>query len=143
QPPQLLGSVLRLISQPSVALLLQLPKPALHAVTTHVPIVQAEAVTFGRMTQETLQPPQLFGSVFSWVSQPSAGLPLQLPKPGAQAVMEHIPPMQAPPTVLGRPRQDSPHAPQLFGSCCALISQPLAGFMSQSLKPPKHIPVTQ
>src|SRR4051812_20739712 len=84
--------------------------------------------------QATPQPPQLFGSVVTLVSQPSAGLRLQSAKPW-------VPPQE----VLHRPATHEltpfgdahadPHAPQLCTSVATFTSQPLVAFPSQSAKP--------
>jgi hypothetical protein len=79
------------------------------------------------------------------VSQPVAGFPSQLPKPGEQ-VIEQVPlehfgaPFRLLQTLL--------QTPQLDVSVAVLISQPLAGFASQSAKPVLHdwmpqLPVVQ
>src|SRR5579871_1300312 len=92
QPPQWFGSLLVLVSQPSVGLLSQSEKPGLQLPILHTPPAHA-GVALG--TTHTLpQLPQWFGSPLVLVSQPSSGLPLQSPKPVLHVPTAHTPPSQ-------------------------------------------------
>ncbi len=75
QRPQLVRSVLRLVSQPSASRL-QLPQPELHVPTMQAPNKQA-AVAF-ETTQRLPQREQLLGSSARRDSQPFDALPSQL-----------------------------------------------------------------
>jgi hypothetical protein len=80
----------------------------LHAAMMHPPPEHA-AVAFG--SEHTLpQPPQWLTLVLVLVSQPSAGLPLQLPKPGLQPAIVQLPATQ--PGVPLATEQAFPQAPQ-------------------------------
>jgi len=108
QAPQLLTSLVVLVSQPLAALPSQLAQPALHepmaqALPTQVEVACAALHT---LPQEL----QLLTSLVVLTSQPLVALPSQLAKPAEQA-MEHelpeqvgVPPFQLPP---------EPHPPQL------------------------------
>jgi hypothetical protein len=87
QPPQLVLSVRRFTSQPSVGELLQSEKPGVHMVSAQPETTHAAAAL--AKLQRTPQPPQLVIES-SWVSQPLLALPSQLPKPVLQ-VMPHAP----------------------------------------------------
>lgn len=91
QLPQLLF-VLRLVSQPSLAVPLQSWNPGLHVLRAHDPDAH-EAVALGKL-QLCPQAPQSV-SVFSEVSHPFAVLPSQFAKSGL-----HVPIWQAPPKQL-------------------------------------------
>ena len=108
------------VSQPSAVRPLQSAKPAAHAVIVHVPLAQLPVACAG--THATPQPPQLM-SVFVIVSQPSAVMPLQLPKPGRQPVSEHAP--AAHDAVPLANEQGTPHAPQ-FVSVRVEVVQPVS-----------------
>ena len=109
--PQLVGSVVVLISQPSTALPLQLADPAWH-VSTHVWLLQT-FVAPGTTPQTVPHVPQLSGEN-KFASQPSAGLLLQSAKPGLQIVITHWLLMHAVPAFALA--HTAPHAPQLLGS---------------------------
>ena len=133
--PQLLGSLLMLVSQPLVRLLLsQSAKPGLQ-VPLQTPLAQLGVMLLDEQTLP--HPPQLLASVFRLVSQPLAGLPLQLPKPALQVMPQTPIEQNAVPLVE---LQTWPHAPQLVGSVVRLVSQPLAGLPSQSAKPALQVP---
>jgi hypothetical protein len=70
------ASVIRLVSQPLLALASQLPKPALQLDTWHEPELQLEAALLSAHAR--LHWPQCV-AVFKRCSQPSALLELQLP----------------------------------------------------------------
>jgi hypothetical protein len=76
QLPQFVVLVFRFASQPSEASPLQLPQPASHAITWHVPDSH-DSVAFARL-HALPQAPQ-FWSDLSGVSQPVATSPSQLP----------------------------------------------------------------
>jgi hypothetical protein len=78
--PQCCGVEVVSVSHPVAGDPLQFPHPALHWPMPHVPFAHA-AAAFG-MEQALPQAEQLFGSVFRLLSQPSAYVSLQLPKPG-------------------------------------------------------------
>ncbi len=112
QAPQLLGSELRSVSQPSVRLSpLQSAKPGAQ-VPLQTPALQ-DGVTW--LAEQTVaQPPQLLGSELTLTSQPSVRLsPLQSAKPGTQA------PLKTPALREGVEwgvRPDWSHTPQMGGS---------------------------
>ena len=125
QAPQLAASVVRLASQPFENLVSQSEKPALQAPSG---IVQAEfrhvAVALAA-TQAVPQVPQLAASFVVAVSQPSPTLPLQLPNPAAQVML------QTPAEQLGVPcelLQVRPQVPQLVALLLVSASQPFAAF---------------
>jgi hypothetical protein len=131
QAPQLARSVRVFTSQPSLAMALQLAKPALHAPRPQVPSVQVAAAL--RAVHARPQAPQCEGLVRVLVSQPSAAMALQLPKP----VMQVIP--QAPAAqdaVAFIPAgQALPQRPQFMALVATLVSQPSAPIMLQSARP--------
>lgn len=87
QEPQF-ESVSSRVSQPFAGSPSQLPQPALHVPSVHVPVAQ-DSLAFGRL-HGTPQPPQL-ESVLKDVSQPFAGRPSQFAHPASQAVTAHDP----------------------------------------------------
>lgn len=116
------------VSQPLDGLASQFAKPALQ-VTPQVPDEQV-AVPFVA-SQTFPQAPQLVVSLPSATSQPSATLPLQLAKPGVQAML------QLPEGQLGVPFAELhavPQAPQ-FVTVYVFVSQPFASLPSQLAKP--------
>jgi hypothetical protein len=90
--PQLATSLVIWVSQPSVALALQSPNPAAHAMlhmpATHegVPLVVEQAL---------VHEPQWAESAFRFTSQPSTGLLLQSANPAAHMAMAHAPAVHA------------------------------------------------
>ncbi len=127
--PQLASSVCVLLSQPFAAFASQFAKPALHAPSTH-PRAQVEAA-FAKL-QTIPQPVQLLGSKAVEVSQPSAPIPLQLPKPIA-----HVSPHEESAqngVAFGPVGHVVPHAPQFAGSVATLRHEPL-----QSISPAPHV----
>ncbi|MBK9259420.1 MAG: hypothetical protein IPM54_06235 [Polyangiaceae bacterium] len=82
QNPQFITLVCKSISQPSVELLLQLPKPVLHAKVQE--LFEHDGVALGLFGQTFPQKPQFCGSDAGVVSQPSGSIPLQSALPGAQ-----------------------------------------------------------
>ncbi len=137
--PQLLVSVVRLVSQPSPTLLLQSPNPGPHIAMVHAPPTHA-ALPLTDM-HAFAQRPQLAALVRRSTSQPSAGLLLQSAKLGLQ-VNPHILIVHVA-VALGGLGQGFPQRPQLVTSVRRSVSQPLAAFMSQSPKPPEQRPTAQ
>ena len=76
-------------------------------------------------------PPQLFGSLVMVTSQPSLGVPLQLPWTESQS-MAQTPLRQAgvPPRLLQT--LPAPHPPQCATSVVVFTSQPSVGLLLQS-----------
>jgi hypothetical protein len=83
QRPQFEAFASRSTSQPSAAMPLQSAKPSVQA-KPHAPAAQV-ARAFAGAVQATPQPPQWATLVTVLVSQPSAAMPLQSPKPAVQA----------------------------------------------------------
>jgi hypothetical protein len=111
----------------------QAPYPAGHDTTPHVPPWQKGVPVVDGQTW--LHVPQFEASELVAVSQPSATLPLQSPKPAAhvstQAPAWHI---EVAFTVL----QAMPQPPQFFMSVWRSVSHPFAATPSQSAKPALH-----
>jgi hypothetical protein len=134
QLPQLLGSELRLASQPSKADALQSAKGDLHP-NPQTPTRQP-VVAFARLGQISPQTPQLVGSALVSV-QPDA----QHVCPARQA----FPPLHPPerthdPLTHEAPRpQIRPQLPQLAESVSRLASQPLNRLPSQSANGRLHV----
>lgn len=84
--------------------------------------------------------PQLLVEV-SWVSQPLAALPSQLPKPALHVPIAQTPPLLQVAAALAKV-QAALHAPQLE-SVLITRSQPLLGRPSQSSKPAVHAVMSQ
>lgn len=102
---------------------------------SHVPI-KHRGDAFGGAVQAFPHAPQLPRSPSVCVSQPSAGLLLQLPKPGAHPASEHVPPAHA-----GNPlgyRHALRHVPQFDTSLLVEASHPLASMRSQLPQPGAH-----
>jgi len=133
QPPQLAGSFVTLISQPSTCLLLlQSAKPATHA-PLHRPPLQL-GLTMWLFEQTAPQAPQLATLVVTLTSQPSSCLlPLQSANPATHEPV-HEPPVQ-PGLATWFAEQTTPQAPQFATLVATLISQPLELERSQSAKP--------
>lgn len=83
--------------------------------------------------------PQCIALVLRLTSQPSTTAALQSAKPGAQVPIPQTPVVH-PELALGRDAQSRPHAPQLRGSLCTLVSQPLAALPSQFANPALQAP---
>src|SRR5438477_10000487 len=88
QAPQLPRSVRRFRSQPSIAFMLQSPKPILHMPMPHTPALHP-AVAFAGTAQAVPHLPQLLTSVPMAVSQPSIAFMLQSAKPITQPPTPH------------------------------------------------------
>ena len=93
QLPQFVGSVAVEVSQPPPGV--QSAKPASHTAGLHALDAHTPTATFGSLLQLFPQEPQLAASVARFVSQPSAGLPLQSDQPAEHDAMVHAPPVQA------------------------------------------------
>lgn len=129
---QLFTLVFRFVSQPFDGTPSQLPKPV-EQLGTHVPELQV-VVPLG-LVQVEPQAPQLL-VVFRDVSQPFFGLPSQLANPALQTGA-HVPPTQL---VVPLPFVHAmPQPPQLFALVCVFVSQPFAGFPSQSANPAEQV----
>jgi hypothetical protein len=139
QLPQLLTSVLVLISQPSAGRLLQSAYPALQLPISHVPAVQL-SLALGRL-QTVPQPPQWFGLVLVLISQPSAGELLQSAYPELQLEIWHEPPEQLAEAFARL--HTVPQPPQLLTSVLVLISQPSAVTALQSAYPALQLEISQ
>ena len=101
QPPQLCRSALVSDSQPSLPAFCRSPLQSLQPTSHACPqalLLQAGLEWFGRSSQIVPQPPQLFGSVPVFTSQPlrlTFSLALQSENPLLHAGMLHTPPAQA------------------------------------------------
>ena len=125
--PQLVTLVLTFTSQPLLGTPSQFAKPALHADTAQNPAAQP-AVALGS-TQVLPQLPQDVTEDCRLVSQPSAALVLQSPKPALQAAMPHAPPTQAPLALANV--QAAPQRAQSLALVLTFTSQPLPAMPSQ------------
>jgi hypothetical protein len=105
QAPQLPVLLLRSVSQPFASLPSQLPQPWLHEEIWQLPVAHV-AVALARL-HGAPHVPQLV-SELSWVSQPFASLPSQLPQPWLQLEQP-----QTPATQLGAPLVHVHVLPQL------------------------------
>ena len=105
----------RLVSQPSVALALQSPKPGLHAAMVQAPAAHA-AVALAS-AHALPHAPQWVALVLLLVSQPVMTLESQSAKPRLH-VNPHVPAMHAG-AALAKPGQTVPHIPQLLTSVAA------------------------
>lgn len=124
--------MLRLISQPLVTLLSQLPNPELHAMAQAPPL--HDAVPFVPL-HTVPHAPQLLVLVLVLVSQPLLALPSQLPNPVLQELNAHEPVAHE---VVALVRLHTvPHAPQLL-VVLRFVSQPLFALPSQFAKPAAH-----
>jgi hypothetical protein len=135
QMPQLPVFVWVFVSQPFAVLASQFPNPVLQEEIAHALETQA-GVAFARL-HALPQAPQLFTLFVRFVSQPFAPLPSQFPRPELHDETPHTPPTQfgVPPPV----GQMLPQVLQLLTSVFVLVSQPLFGLPSQSLKPAAQV----
>lgn len=127
--PQL-DSVSSGVSQPSLAIALQSPRPGSHAAIPHPAGVHPGAP---RSTAPHASPHAVQSVVVpSATSHPSATSPLQSAQPGSHAETRHVPPLHDPVACEGA--QGEPHAPQ-----CAIptsgVSHPSAASSLQSPHP--------
>jgi hypothetical protein len=104
--------VLSGVSQPSAAVMLQSPNPALHIAIVHTPPVH-EDVPF-MTVQARRHAPQCEVLVCVSVSQPFIGLPSQSLHPCSHVAMVHCPLTH--PAVAWASSHRWPQAPQWFGS---------------------------
>jgi hypothetical protein len=136
QFPQRVGVVLVFVSHPFVALASQLPQPAAHVPSWHVP---AGHVAPALANEHALPQVPQFEIWYRLVSQPLFTLPSQLPQPavhvGTHSAFEHV----VAPWAL---EHATPHAPQ-FAALVSEVSQPLTGLPSQSPNPVLQAPSWQ
>lgn len=127
--PQLLRSLSRLASQPSVSVRLQSAKPTAHDEMAHLLEVQV-TLACGTGPQTFPHPPQLFGSpdVFAHVAPQHVWLGGHVPPPPHAPT--HTPPEHDSPVAHARPQP-----PQLRTSLSVFVSQPFGTTRSQSAKP--------
>jgi hypothetical protein len=141
--PQFVVLVFRFASQPFAALPSQLPKPTLHAPSTHA---DAEQLAPAFANEQALpHAPQLVAVLVRFVSHPFVGSPSQLPQPAVH-VGTHAPAVHV--VVPCALAQAVPQAPQLVTVVFRFVSQPFVGFESQLPKPALqvpsvHVPVAQ
>jgi hypothetical protein len=134
QAPQWFRLVRVLVSQPLLVMPSQFPEPAEQVPRVQTPDTQL-SVALAR-SHVALHAPQSL-SVFTSRSQPSAGLPLQSPKPNVQEGT-HVPRGQdvVPLALL----HVVPQPPQVVTELRS-ASHPLAGWLSQLAKPELHVKV--
>jgi hypothetical protein len=155
QPPQLLGSLLVLTSQPFAGLRSQSANPGLQD-STQLPCAQLGVALL--LEQATPQAPQLLGSVCSFTHAPlhntcpAPHAAVQIPP--VQLPLKHCAPaLQAPP--LGKRAtqtpaeqkelpdlQTLPQAPQLLLSVCTFVQAPLQNTWPP-VQPPGQAPLVQ
>ena len=132
--PQWAGVAWRSVSQPLAASRSQSPRLVTHVITAQVPAAHV-AVALGS-AQARPHMPQWSLAVRVSVSQPLVTLPSQSTKPALHATA------QRPAAHAGVPLaalHALPHIPQWAAVVERSVSQPLAGFMSQSPKPAVHV----
>ena len=142
QPPQLVGLVLVLISQPSLSRPLQLPKPALQVMPQSCEVQVAVPLV---PTQARPQAPQLV-VVVMLISQPLPGAPSQSAVPTPQLTLDvvHVEPEHTAMLPMGGVGQRLLQPPQLSTSpATVLTSQPLEATPSQLAEPVVHAPSVQ
>jgi hypothetical protein len=115
QPPQFIALERVSVSQPFIALLSQLAKPALQAPSAQLPPAQLAAAFAKEHTVP--QVPQFITLALVSVSQPLAGFMSQLPKPVAQALTPQVPSAQVCVATLARAHA-RPQAPQFATLVC-------------------------
>jgi hypothetical protein len=121
------------VSQPGAGV--QSPRPGVHA-SPHIPAVHVAAAP-GAAGHAWSHAPQWSALAVKSVSQPSAGLALQSPKPLSHCWIAHCPPVHA--AVAWARLQCAPHVPQFKTSVERSTSQPLSGKLwSQSSKPSRQ-----
>jgi hypothetical protein len=130
--PQFCASVCVLISQPSLATLLQFEKPASQLATPHTPPWQT-SFEFAR-THTLLQTEQWAAVVITSISQPFCGSKSQSANVPVQAPSAHMPAAHAG-SAFGNGAQGMPQALQFDGSSSGFDSQPLTAVISQSFHP--------
>jgi len=110
--PQLLGLVARLVSHPLALFASQSPKPGLHPITKHFPVVHAPEPF--AIAQAAPQAPQLPGSLFTSTQEPP-----QLTSPAWQLTVQ-VPAEHTKPFA-----HTFPHAPQFDVSAAVAVHFPL------------------
>ncbi len=128
QAPQCAASVRRSTSQPFAGFMSQSAKPSRHAPSVQTPIAHDDAALGSAHTVP--HAPQFESLVAVSASQPLAGFMSQSAKPAL-----HTPTPQRPATheaVAFCAVHALAHAPQFAGLALRSVSQPLAGFASQS-----------
>jgi hypothetical protein len=118
--PQLAALVLRSTSHPSAELPLQSPRPGSH--TTTQPVALHMAVAWLAPWQAAPHDLQWAMLVRRSVSQPSAALPLQSPKPGRQGRTQR--PASQVAVVLAVGAQATPQPPQFAREVCGSMQAP-------------------
>lgn len=118
--------VVVLVSQPLIGLPSQSARRGSHEPTRQVPLEQSPMPNAG--LQVLPHAPQ-WVSVFSGVSQPSAGSPLQSPKPASHTATSQVPVEQSPVAFAGSHAMKQP--PQ-WTSVLVRVSHPFARSSSQS-----------
>lgn len=144
QPSQFSGSLSASTSQPLPKLPSQSSRLPLQFVIVHAPAEQATPVTNAPGTHAVLHAPQCATSDVRSISQPSVAMPLQSPRPGAQACPQA--PAEHVATVPPGAGQAVLHAPQLAGSVATAVSHPSIpplqsanpGEHSRAHAPPRH-----
>jgi hypothetical protein len=129
------------ISQPSVAMPLQSPKPVLQR-NPHALAVQV-AVAFARPGQALPQAPQCEREVRVSTSHPSVATPLQLPKPALQLMPQALDWQVA--LAFARLGHTVPHAPQFAVSALVstqLIEEPAVQTRSGAVQVSWQLPAT-
>jgi len=132
--PQLLTLFVRLVSHPFTGLLSQSPRPAEHVVVMQTPDEQPGAPPIP--TQTFPHEPQLVTLVLMLVSQPSAAVPLQFPKPELHVEITQVPAEQ--PATAFANVQAVLQLPHRVGSVFRLASHPSADIALQSPYPEVH-----
>jgi hypothetical protein len=132
QRPQWAALVEVFTSQPFAALPSQSAKPGRHAKPQ---VLRSQVgVAFATAGHRLPQRPQCDASSRSSVSQPVAAIPLQSPKPPAQAAGAHTP-MRHATVAFGKGAHTVPHAPQFVMSFWRFVSHPSVALRLQSAKP--------
>jgi hypothetical protein len=137
QEPQAVTLLLKLASQPLLAIPSQLPKPGLQ-LGVHTPVVHT-LVPFWAW-HVLPHAPQWVADVFVLTSHPVAARPSQFPNPVLHAMV------QAPSEQPGEPfvpLHTVPQPPQFEALVSVLVSQPLLALPSQLPKPELHAPSVQ
>ncbi len=127
--------VLRFTSHPSVAKLLQLPKPVLHVPSAHAPPTHAAAALANE--HEMPQPPQREGVDCVFTSHPLAGLASQSAKPASHVAIVHLE-LEQVASAWGS-TQGALQAPQCAAVKRVSVSHPLLATPSQSPKLALHV----
>ena len=129
--PQLDEDVKMFISHPFAVNPSQFKNPVSQLEIVHDPPEHPE-IALGKV-HTTPHPPQFTGDVFSFVSQPSALIPLQSLKPALQKEMTHTPPVHAD-TAFAK-LHTIPHDPQFITDELMFVSHPSESIALQSAKP--------